>query len=81
LTGKACGLDQLRFINRFSRELPADPVTGNYARQVSGALFSKVQPTPVKAPQLLAMVAEVAALSVHRHDNFLPLPDRFRLPA
>lgn len=62
LTGNACNLDQLHFINRFSRELPADPVTDNYCRQVSGALFSRVQPTPVKAPRLLAMADDVAAL-------------------
>lgn len=62
MTGDAFGLDQLRFINRFSRELPADPVTDNYCRQVSGALFSRVLPTPVSAPELLAVADEVAAL-------------------
>jgi uncharacterized protein YdiU (UPF0061 family) len=60
LTGKARALEQLRFINRFTRELPADPVTGNYCRQVSNALFSSVNPTPVSAPRLVAITPEVA---------------------
>ncbi len=62
MTGKPCGLDKLRFCNRFSRELPADPITDNYCRQVSGAIFSRVQPTPVKAPALVALTDEVAEL-------------------
>lgn len=62
MTGNGCSLDSLRFINRFSRELPADPVTDNYCRQVSGAIFSRVQPTPVKAPALVALSDEVAAI-------------------
>lgn len=62
MTGKTCGLDQLNFINRFSREMPSDPVADNYCRQVSGALFSRVQPTAVQAPQVLAIADEVAAL-------------------
>lgn len=62
MTGKACGLERLRFSNRFTRQLPADPVTDNYTRQVSGALFSRVLPTPVKAPRVLAIADEVAEL-------------------
>lgn len=60
MTGKACALEQLRFINRFTRELPADPVTDNYCRQVSSALFSRVKPTPVSAPRLLAITPDIA---------------------
>ena len=44
------------------RELPADPETENYRRQVSGAVYSRVNPTPVKNPQLVAGAKEVAAL-------------------
>ena len=62
LTGKPCGLEQLRFSNRFTRALPADPITDNYCRQVSGALYSRVSPTPVKAPHVLAITDEVAQL-------------------
>ena len=55
-------LNQLRFDNRMVRELPADPETENYRRQVSGAVYSRVNPTPVKNPQLVAGAKEVAAL-------------------
>ena len=44
----------LRFDNRFVRELPADPATEPGRRQVQGALYSRVEPTPVAAPRLLA---------------------------
>ena len=52
----------LNFDNRFTRELPGDPITENYTRQVSDCLWSAVQPTPVKNPQLLAYSPEVANL-------------------
>ncbi len=40
--------------NTFVRDLPADPVTVNVPRQVSGAAYTRVEPTPVSAPKLLA---------------------------
>jgi uncharacterized protein YdiU (UPF0061 family) len=52
----------LRFDNTFVSRLPADPQTGTRRRQVHGALFSHVEPTPVAAPRLIAYSAEVAAL-------------------
>src|SRR5436190_20058104 len=52
----------LRFDNRFVRELPADPEQGPRIRQVPGAAFSLVEPTPVKAPRLIAHSREVAQL-------------------
>lgn len=55
-------LHDLRFDNRLVRELPADPQTDNYRRQVTGAIYSWVAPTPVKQPQLVAAAPEVAAL-------------------
>lgn len=55
-------LAQLQFDNRLVRELPADSILENYRRQVAGAIFSWVKPTPVKNPQLLAAVADVAEL-------------------
>jgi uncharacterized protein YdiU (UPF0061 family) len=55
-------LSQLRFDNRLVRELPADPELQNYRRQVMGAVYSPVKPTPVANPQLLAAAREVAAL-------------------
>ncbi|MBM4777126.1 MAG: YdiU family protein [Archangiaceae bacterium] len=51
-----------RFDDRFVRSLPADPETDNVVRQVRGAAYSKVQPTPVSKPTMLAWVPEVAAL-------------------
>ncbi|HSC66840.1 MAG TPA: YdiU family protein [Cellvibrio sp.] len=55
-------LNQLQFDNRLVRELPADPEADNYRRQVSGAVYSRVAPTPVKNPQLVAGAKEVAVL-------------------
>ena len=52
----------LRFDNRVVRELPGDPEQGRHVRQVHGACYSRVEPTPVRAPQLLAWSPEVAGL-------------------
>jgi uncharacterized protein YdiU (UPF0061 family) len=46
----------------FTAALPADPVKENYRRQVKGACFSYVKPTPVRAPKLVAWSDEVAKL-------------------
>ncbi len=58
----SAGLERLRFDNRFVSELPADPVTDNYRRAVEGACYSKVAPTPVAAPRLVAYSSEVASM-------------------
>ncbi len=50
------------FDNRFVGELPADPATENFCREVQGACYSRVTPTPVAAPRLLAFSADVATL-------------------
>jgi uncharacterized protein YdiU (UPF0061 family) len=55
-------MQTLRFDNTFVRELPADPATGPGRRQVHGALYSHVDPTPVAAPRLVAWSREVAAM-------------------
>jgi serine/tyrosine/threonine adenylyltransferase len=55
-------LHALTFDNAFVRELPADPETANHRRQISGACYSRVRPTPVRAPVLIACAAEVADL-------------------
>ncbi|MEM7783601.1 MAG: YdiU family protein [Planctomycetota bacterium] len=54
-------LDQLHFDNRFTNELPADPVLINRPRQVIGAAYSRVRPTPVSNPCLVHFSKEVAA--------------------
>ncbi len=50
----------LRFDNTFVRALPGDPSAVNRPRQVTGAAYSHVLPTPVAAPRLLAHAQEVA---------------------
>ncbi|MBI3525934.1 MAG: YdiU family protein [Betaproteobacteria bacterium] len=55
-------MQNLRFDNLFVNSLPADPEAGPRLRQVHGALYSRVNPTPVAAPRLLAHAHEVAAL-------------------
>lgn len=56
------GLADARFDNSFIRELPADPLEDNIPRQVRGAAYTRVVPTPVKTPRLLAWSDDVAAL-------------------
>lgn len=56
------GLEALNFDNRFVRELPGDAETVNRRRQVLDACHSRVAPTPVAAPRLVAYAHEVAAL-------------------
>jgi uncharacterized protein YdiU (UPF0061 family) len=50
------------FENSFVRELPADPVLSNVPRQVSNAAYTRVEPTPVAAPRLLAWSDELGRL-------------------
>src|SRR5690606_16800492 len=53
-------MEALRFDNAFVRELPGDPETGTRLREVEGALWSEVLPTPVAAPRLLAWTPDLA---------------------
>lgn len=41
-------------------DLPIDPVSGNWTREVSAAIASRVAPTPVSAPRLLACSDDIA---------------------
>jgi len=50
------------FVSHFTEALPGDPESANYRRQVTGACYSRVQPTPVSAPRLIAHAEEVAEL-------------------
>ena len=50
------------FDNAFVRDLPGDPESGSRLRQVRGALYSRVDPTAVAAPRLIAHSTEVAAM-------------------
>jgi serine/tyrosine/threonine adenylyltransferase len=50
-----------RFLRRFLAALPGDPDLSNRSRPVTGALWSRVQPTAVTAPRLLAWSRPLAA--------------------
>jgi uncharacterized protein YdiU (UPF0061 family) len=52
----------LSFDNRALRHLPIDPSDQNRSREVLGACFSRVQPTKVKRPSVIAVSDEVAEL-------------------
>ena len=63
----------LHFDNRLVRELPGDGDTSNHSRQVFGALWSPVAPTPVSAPQLMAFSRDMAQeLGVDEHELSSP---------
>lgn len=51
---------ELRFDNRFTRELPGDPSQEPGCRQVPGACYSRVRPLKAPAPTLLAHSQELA---------------------
>jgi uncharacterized protein YdiU (UPF0061 family) len=55
-------LSDLRFDNSFVRSLPGDRDATNARRQVLGACYSRVHPTPVSSPRTLAYSREVAAM-------------------
>ena len=52
----------LSFDNSFVRELPADPDERNERRQVHNACYSRVTPSPVSRPKMIAYSREVAGL-------------------
>lgn len=53
-------LQALDFDNSFTRALPGDSESVNKRRQVSGACYSRVTPTSVSRPHLVACAREVA---------------------
>jgi len=71
---KISNMKKLNFDNRFLRELPGDKVTENYTRQVQNVLWTRVSPTHVSNPKLLAHSKEVANMlglseaDMHNHD-------------
>ena len=54
-------VDLVEFHRRFVAGLPGDSESANFRRQVRGAAFSRVLPTPVKAPRILAWSDDLAA--------------------
>ncbi len=55
-------LCDVQFDNSFVRELPGDPVAHNVPRAVRDACYTQVDPTPVRAPRLLAWADPVGEL-------------------
>ncbi|MBC7644788.1 MAG: YdiU family protein [Thermoleophilia bacterium] len=79
-------LDHLPFVNRFTTQLPGDTEHTNELRQVHGALYSEVAPTPVSAPVTLAFSPEVADLlgidlATCASDDFAAVFSGNRVPA
>jgi uncharacterized protein YdiU (UPF0061 family) len=62
MTPNRTTLESLTFDNKFTRKLPCDPETGNTRHQVNRACYSRVNPTPAKAPKLVAFSREAARL-------------------
>jgi serine/tyrosine/threonine adenylyltransferase len=54
-------LTSLQFDNAFIRDLPGDPDHGSGTRQVHGAMYSRIDPSPVAAPRVIAWSREMAA--------------------
>ena len=84
--GPVTDLDRLPFDNRSTAELPADPEPDKRRRQVHGAAFSRVTPTPVAAPVTLAWSPEMADQlgldpAVCASDDFAAVFSGNRVPA
>ena len=55
-------LSELRFDNRFTASLPGENSGGTDPRQVMEACYSRVSPTAVSRPRLVACSPEVSEL-------------------
>jgi uncharacterized protein YdiU (UPF0061 family) len=55
-------LDDLEFVERFTARIPGDSDSSAIPRQIHGAGWSPVTPSPVSAPRTLAVSPEVAEL-------------------
>jgi uncharacterized protein YdiU (UPF0061 family) len=55
-------LSGVRYDDSFVRDLPGDAVTDNVPRGVRNACYTRVDPTPVRAPQLLGWSDAVGAM-------------------
>src|SRR5947208_15584134 len=58
----AADLSTLEFDDSFTRSLSADPESRNFVRPVAAAAYSRVAPTTVSAPRLLAWSQDCGAL-------------------
>ena len=68
---QACAaFPQARYDDSFVRELPGDPLRENVPRPVRDACYTRVDPTPVRAPRLLAWSDAVGdLLGLERPDS------------
>jgi uncharacterized protein YdiU (UPF0061 family) len=57
-----CTFEELKFDNRVLNELPVDPESDNHLRQVKGAIYSRVKPTPLENPVLVSISKPVLNL-------------------
>ena len=80
-TAASTSTPTLNFDNRFTRELPADSVSGSKRRQVTDACYSRVTPTSVSAPKLVAFASEVAELIGLPADAFVQAHEATPNPA
>ncbi|CAF1394016.1 unnamed protein product, partial [Didymodactylos carnosus] len=72
------GMDQnIKFDNLALKTLPIDPVEENYTRTVSNACFSRVKPTPVKNPKLVACSSDALRLIGINNQNERELAEIF----
>lgn len=55
-------MSNLKFDNSALRILPVDPIKENYVREVPSACFSRVSPTPVENPRLVAFSEDALKL-------------------
>ena len=62
MNSKPVSLVELNFDNRYIRELPVDPERANFRRQIKGACYSRVAPTPVANPELVSYSEATAKL-------------------
>ncbi|XP_013399695.1 selenoprotein O-like [Lingula anatina] len=60
--GEMATLENLQFDNLALRALPIDTEKKNFVRQVRGACFSRVEPTPVTNPEVVCVSAKAMAL-------------------
>jgi uncharacterized protein YdiU (UPF0061 family) len=69
-SAKSRDFTELSFDDTFVRELPGDPVPDNVPRAVRNACYTRVDPTPVPAPRLLAWADPVGRmLGARRPDS------------
>src|SRR5690606_924367 len=69
-------MHEVRFRNTFVDELPGEVAQNTRSRSVPNCCYSRIEPTPVSEPRLLAWADEFAAyLNMARHEERGPATD------